>query len=264
MSLEGEGGGTQRGSWVPPQGVRNGCGCAGRRGLRLVMEYLPNGCLRDYLQKNQHRLEHRSLLLYAWQICKVGPCPVPPRPPPPRHHGGTAAKGLPRGVCVRARARVWGGRDGGRAVPPLTLGGTAWVVVVRGCDPPPSCRAWSTWGRSAACTATWPPGTSWWRARPTSRSATSGWPSCCRRTRSTMWCRSPARAPSSGEGSVVLGGLGGWGAQQDPVLSTLPPAGMRPSPWLTTSSPEHPTSGASGCSSTSSSPTATRAGAPRR
>lgn len=39
----------------------------------MVMEYLPDGCLRDYLQKNQHRLEHRTLLLYAWQICKVGP-----------------------------------------------------------------------------------------------------------------------------------------------------------------------------------------------
>lgn len=46
---------------------------AGRRGLRLVMEYLPNGCLREYLQKNQPRLDHRTLLLYAWQICKVGP-----------------------------------------------------------------------------------------------------------------------------------------------------------------------------------------------
>ncbi|NXA56936.1 JAK3 kinase, partial [Nothocercus julius] len=49
---------------------RGVCYSRGRRGLRLVMEYLPNGCLRDYLQKNQHRLEHRTLLLYAWQICK--------------------------------------------------------------------------------------------------------------------------------------------------------------------------------------------------
>ncbi|NWH79853.1 JAK3 kinase, partial [Piaya cayana] len=49
---------------------RGVCYSRGRRGLRLVMEYLPNGCLRDYLQKNQPRLEHRSLLLYAWQICK--------------------------------------------------------------------------------------------------------------------------------------------------------------------------------------------------
>lgn len=35
------------------------------------MEYLPNGCLRDFLQKNQARLDHRKLLLYALQICKV-------------------------------------------------------------------------------------------------------------------------------------------------------------------------------------------------
>ncbi|XP_061870833.1 tyrosine-protein kinase JAK3 isoform X5 [Colius striatus] len=49
---------------------RGVCYSRGRRGLRLVMEYLPNGCLRDYLQKNQPRLDHRNLLLYAWQICK--------------------------------------------------------------------------------------------------------------------------------------------------------------------------------------------------
>ncbi|NXL68380.1 JAK3 kinase, partial [Chordeiles acutipennis] len=49
---------------------RGVCYSRGRRGLRLVMEYLPNGCLRDYLQKNQARLDHRTLLLYAWQICK--------------------------------------------------------------------------------------------------------------------------------------------------------------------------------------------------
>ncbi|XP_068775653.1 tyrosine-protein kinase JAK3 isoform X2 [Struthio camelus] len=49
---------------------RGVCYSRGRRSLRLVMEYLPNGCLRDYLQKNQHRLDHRTLLLYAWQICK--------------------------------------------------------------------------------------------------------------------------------------------------------------------------------------------------
>ncbi|NXX62929.1 JAK3 kinase, partial [Scopus umbretta] len=49
---------------------RGVCYSRGRHGLRLVMEYLPNGCLRDYLQKNQPRLDHRTLLLYAWQICK--------------------------------------------------------------------------------------------------------------------------------------------------------------------------------------------------
>ncbi|KAJ7426551.1 Tyrosine-protein kinase JAK3 [Willisornis vidua] len=49
---------------------RGVCYSRGWRGLRLVMEFLPNGCLRDYLQKNQTRLDHRTLLLYAWQICK--------------------------------------------------------------------------------------------------------------------------------------------------------------------------------------------------
>ncbi|NXB63096.1 JAK3 kinase, partial [Struthidea cinerea] len=49
---------------------RGVCYSRGMRGLRLVMEFLPNGCLRDYLQKNQPRLEHSTLLLYAWQICK--------------------------------------------------------------------------------------------------------------------------------------------------------------------------------------------------
>ncbi|KAM4658408.1 tyrosine-protein kinase JAK3 [Amazona ochrocephala] len=49
---------------------RGVCYSRGCRRLRLVMEYLPNGCLRDYLQKNQPRLDHRTLLLYAWQICK--------------------------------------------------------------------------------------------------------------------------------------------------------------------------------------------------
>ncbi|XP_010010819.1 PREDICTED: tyrosine-protein kinase JAK3 [Nestor notabilis] len=49
---------------------RGVCYSRGCHGLRLVMEYLPNGCLRDYLQKNQPCLDHRTLLLYAWQICK--------------------------------------------------------------------------------------------------------------------------------------------------------------------------------------------------
>uniref|UniRef100_A0A8C8VN55 Tyrosine-protein kinase n=1 Tax=Pelusios castaneus TaxID=367368 RepID=A0A8C8VN55_9SAUR len=49
---------------------RGVCYSLGRSNLRLVMEYLPNGCLRDYLQKNRERLDHKRLLLYAWQICK--------------------------------------------------------------------------------------------------------------------------------------------------------------------------------------------------
>lgn len=35
------------------------------------MEYLPYGSLRDYLQKHKERLDHKKLLLYTSQICKV-------------------------------------------------------------------------------------------------------------------------------------------------------------------------------------------------
>ncbi|KAM9688871.1 tyrosine-protein kinase JAK3 [Trichechus inunguis] len=42
----------------------------GRQSLRLVMEYLPSGCLRDYLQRYRTRLDSSRLLLYASQICK--------------------------------------------------------------------------------------------------------------------------------------------------------------------------------------------------
>uniref|UniRef100_A0A8C2BPY0 non-specific protein-tyrosine kinase n=1 Tax=Cyprinus carpio TaxID=7962 RepID=A0A8C2BPY0_CYPCA len=47
------------------------CYSAGRRNLRLVMEYLPHGSLRDYLNKNRDRIDHKKLLHYASQICKV-------------------------------------------------------------------------------------------------------------------------------------------------------------------------------------------------
>ncbi|XP_049983682.1 tyrosine-protein kinase JAK3 isoform X1 [Alexandromys fortis] len=42
----------------------------GRQSLRLVMEYLPSGCLRDFLQRHRARLHSGRLLLFAWQICK--------------------------------------------------------------------------------------------------------------------------------------------------------------------------------------------------
>ncbi|XP_004423024.1 PREDICTED: tyrosine-protein kinase JAK3 [Ceratotherium simum simum] len=42
----------------------------GRQSLRLVMEYLPSGCLRDFLQRHRARLDAGRLLLYASQICK--------------------------------------------------------------------------------------------------------------------------------------------------------------------------------------------------
>lgn len=55
----------------------------GRQSLRLVMEYLPSGCLRDFLQRHRARLDAGRLLLYASQICKVpagcfGTCGAPP------------------------------------------------------------------------------------------------------------------------------------------------------------------------------------------
>lgn len=37
------------------------------------MEYLPSGCLRDFLQRHRARLDAGRLLLYASQICKVRP-----------------------------------------------------------------------------------------------------------------------------------------------------------------------------------------------
>lgn len=47
------------------------CLSSGRRNLRLIMEYLPYGSLRDYLIKHRERFEVAKLLLYASQICKV-------------------------------------------------------------------------------------------------------------------------------------------------------------------------------------------------
>lgn len=47
---------------------------AGRRNLRLIMEYLPYGSLRDYLIKHKDRFDSKKLLHYASQICKVTQC----------------------------------------------------------------------------------------------------------------------------------------------------------------------------------------------
>uniref|UniRef100_A0A4W5QQQ5 Tyrosine-protein kinase n=1 Tax=Hucho hucho TaxID=62062 RepID=A0A4W5QQQ5_9TELE len=46
------------------------CYSAGRRNLRLIMEYLPYGSLRDYLIKNKQRIDHMKLVHYTAQICK--------------------------------------------------------------------------------------------------------------------------------------------------------------------------------------------------
>lgn len=44
---------------------------AGRRNLRLIMEYLPFGSLRDYLIKHKDHIDSIKLLHYTSQICKV-------------------------------------------------------------------------------------------------------------------------------------------------------------------------------------------------
>uniref|UniRef100_A0A7N6AWS7 Tyrosine-protein kinase n=1 Tax=Anabas testudineus TaxID=64144 RepID=A0A7N6AWS7_ANATE len=46
------------------------CYSAGRRNLRLIMEYLPFGSLRDYLMKNRERIDHKKLVHYTSQIAK--------------------------------------------------------------------------------------------------------------------------------------------------------------------------------------------------
>lgn len=51
--------------------VLHSCLSAGRRNLRLIMEYLPYGSLRDYLIKHKDHFDSKKLLLYASQICKV-------------------------------------------------------------------------------------------------------------------------------------------------------------------------------------------------
>lgn len=49
---------------------------AGRRNLRLIMEYLPFGSLRDYLIKHKDHFDSMKLLHYASQICKVKWCSI--------------------------------------------------------------------------------------------------------------------------------------------------------------------------------------------
>ncbi|KAJ8006058.1 hypothetical protein DPEC_G00124320 [Dallia pectoralis] len=46
------------------------CYSAGRRNLRLIMEYLPYGSLREYLINNKERIDHKKLVHYTSQICK--------------------------------------------------------------------------------------------------------------------------------------------------------------------------------------------------
>ncbi|KAM9330635.1 tyrosine-protein kinase JAK3 [Gastrophryne carolinensis] len=46
------------------------CYSAGRRSFQLIMEYLPNGSLQEFLPKHRDGLLISQLLLYATQICK--------------------------------------------------------------------------------------------------------------------------------------------------------------------------------------------------
>ncbi|KAM4708941.1 tyrosine-protein kinase JAK3 [Discoglossus pictus] len=46
------------------------CYSVGRQSFQLVMEFLPNGSLREYLPKNRDGIGSSQLLLYASQICK--------------------------------------------------------------------------------------------------------------------------------------------------------------------------------------------------
>ncbi|XP_053558847.1 tyrosine-protein kinase JAK3 [Bombina bombina] len=46
------------------------CYSVGHQSFQLIMEYLPNGSLREYLPKNRDVMESSQLLLYASQICK--------------------------------------------------------------------------------------------------------------------------------------------------------------------------------------------------
>ena len=87
------------------------------------MEYLPSGCLRDFLQRHRTRLDAARLLLYASQICKV------------RGGGGRgdrAPAGSMGGVCMdppgRLRVEVWGLGQVGNAVELGLRSGTSLVA----------------------------------------------------------------------------------------------------------------------------------------
>ncbi|TDH08715.1 hypothetical protein EPR50_G00100370 [Perca flavescens] len=49
---------------------RGVCYSMGRLSMSLVMEYLPNGSLIGYMERNQHNVTPRRMLLFASQICK--------------------------------------------------------------------------------------------------------------------------------------------------------------------------------------------------
>lgn len=43
----------------------------GGSGIKLIMEFLPSGSLKEYLPRNKNKINLKQLLRYAVQICKV-------------------------------------------------------------------------------------------------------------------------------------------------------------------------------------------------
>jgi len=50
---------------------------AGGSGIKLIMEFLPSGSLKEYLPRNKNKINLKQLLRYAVQICKVSLLPEP-------------------------------------------------------------------------------------------------------------------------------------------------------------------------------------------
>lgn len=44
---------------------------SGGSGIKLIMEFLPSGSLKEYLPRNKNKINLKQLLRYAVQICKV-------------------------------------------------------------------------------------------------------------------------------------------------------------------------------------------------
>ncbi|TRZ05081.1 hypothetical protein HGM15179_022026, partial [Zosterops borbonicus] len=42
----------------------------GGSGIKLIMEFLPSGSLKEYLPRNKNKINLKQLLKYAVQICK--------------------------------------------------------------------------------------------------------------------------------------------------------------------------------------------------
>lgn len=47
------------------------CESSGGANIKLIMEYLPSGSLKEYLPRNKSNIDQKRLLHYALQICQV-------------------------------------------------------------------------------------------------------------------------------------------------------------------------------------------------